>query len=191
MIVSLKNIYKSFDSKKIFEDFSLEIKKGEKIAIIGETGSGKTTLVNLILKNIKPDKGRVYVTDSLSIAFQENRLLEDFTVLENLKIVKQMSQNECNKYLESMNLNGNSDTLVKNLSGGMKRRLSLLRALIFPSELLILDEAVREIDSNTREIILKNIKTYSKDRALIYITHEKEDIQKLSIERIINLDDLI
>lgn len=191
MIVSLKNIYKSFDSKKIFEDFSLEIKKGEKIAIIGETGSGKTTLVNLILKNIKPDKGSVFVTDSLSIAFQENRLLEDFTVLENLKIVKQMSQNECNKYLESMNLNENSDTLVKNLSGGMKRRLSLLRALIFPSKLLILDEAVREIDSNTREIILKNIKKYSKDRALIYITHEKEDIQKLGIERIINLDELI
>lgn len=191
MIVSLKNIYKSFKNKKVFENFSLEIGENEKVAIIGKTGVGKTTLINLILKNIEADKGQVFVTDKISVVFQENRLLEDFTAYENLNIICPMTKEKCEEYLSLMKLDGNADTLVKNLSGGMKRRLALLRALIYPCQLLILDEAVREIDDETRKVILDSIKLFLDRKTLIYISHDYDDIKKLGIEREINLDEKI
>ena len=102
-----------------------------------------------------------------------------------------MTKEKCEEYLSLMKLDGNADTLVKNLSGGMKRRLALLRALIYPCQLLILDEAVREIDDETRKVILDSIKLFLDKKTLIYISHDYDDIKKLGIERVINLDEKI
>lgn len=175
MIIQLKNVCKAFDDQTILQGVQLSIRKGERIALIGPSGSGKTTLVRLIAGLEAPDGGEVVVQPStiISCHFQENRLLPWYTVEKNLRLILPHDV-DIPHWLHKAGLDDALHKLPGELSGGMKRRVSLLRALLFPADLLILDEPYRELDQQTAGMMIQLTEETIGDRALILVTHQME-----------------
>lgn len=175
MGILLNNVCKSFDGKCILDKVNLDIPKGARIALMGPSGCGKTTLVRMIAGLEKPDQGTVTYSGALvfSCHFQENRLLPWYTVEKNLKLILPESVNTA-RWLEKAGMGGSEKKMPAELSGGMKRRVSLLRALLFPSDVLILDEPYKEMDDETARRMVALTEETIGDRTLILVTHQKE-----------------
>lgn len=195
--LEIKNVSYNFktSSSPMFsiKDICFTVKRGEKIGIIGNTGSGKTTLVNCILGLLKPDSGEIIVNKEKSI-FENikswhNKLsfvpqdvfLMDSNIYQNIALTDQVSQKEIdliddilrlvklNKFLANFELNlGDKNTRV---SEGEKQRIGIARALLKKCELLVLDESTSSLDVNTEKKILDNLKKNFKDLTIITIAH--------------------
>lgn len=177
----------SFDKKKILEDFSLELKKGEIIAVMGPSGHGKTTLLRLVAGLLKPQKGEIENTfEKTAYAFQEPRLFPWLTVKENLlAVMGDKDENAKETVLECLELVGLSDALDKypsELSGGMKSRASLARALAFGGDLFLFDEPFAALDEDLRHSLAEKIREYIQTRgaSAILVTHNKEDAENIA-----------
>ncbi|MCL1901709.1 MAG: ATP-binding cassette domain-containing protein [Firmicutes bacterium] len=179
-MIALKNICKSFDNKVVLNNFSHSFESGITI-LMGKSGSGKTTLVNIILGLLVPDSGEIeYNIGGKTIlkdiqfgaVFQEDRLFESFTALENIAAI-----NDKNAYtfLKKVNLENELKKKVYNLSGGMKRRLSLARALAVNPDYLILDEPFAGLDKKTKQQIMDLVIDYSKTIPAIIVLHDLQD----------------
>ena len=176
-----------FDKKKILEDFSLELKKGEILAVMGPSGYGKTTLLRLVAGLLKPQKGEIENTfEKTAYAFQEPRLFPWLTVKENLlAVMGDKDENAKETVLECLELVGLSDALVKypsELSGGMKSRASLARALAFGGDLFLFDEPFAALDEDLRHSLAQKIKDYIRacGASAILVTHNKEDAENIA-----------
>lgn len=193
MNISLKNISKSFNGEKVLSNFSLEIKDSDKIAIVGKSGIGKSTLLNIILKYLSPDSGSTTFSETpkYSVVFQENLLFENKSIYENILFVKDISRDDVDIYLKKLSLDGLIDKRVSELSGGMKRRVSILRAILYSGNIFIFDEALKEVDIDTKKLIINLINSEIDNRPLIFTTHNYEDIKDLKANKIINLEDYI
>ena len=177
----------SFDKKKILEDFSLELKKGEILAVMGPSGYGKTTLLRLVAGLLKPQKGEIENTfEKTAYAFQEPRLFPWLTVKENLlAVMGDKDENAKETVLECLELVALSDALDKypsELSGGMKSRASLARALAFGGDLFLFDEPFAALDEDLRHSLAEKIKEYIQTRgaSAILVTHNKEDAENIA-----------
>ena len=177
----------SFDKKKILENFSLELKKGEILAIMGASGYGKTTLLGLVAGLLKPQKGEIENTfEKTAYAFQEPRLFPWLTVKENLlAVMGDKDENAKETVLECLELVGLSDALDKypsELSGGMKSRASLARALAFGGDLFLFDEPFAALDEDLRHSLAQKIKDFIQTRgaSAILVTHSKEDAENIA-----------
>lgn len=173
--IILANISKSYKNKLLFSNLSYKIDSGQKIAITNKTGSGKTTLINIILGLENPDKGEVLVKEykphTFSVVFQNNTLLDHLSVNQNISII-------ANKKYNAQLIDGN--LLANELSGGMKRCVEIERALASKSQIVILDEPFTGLDSNTKEKAIEFINNNLDGRGLILITHNKNDAIKLN-----------
>lgn len=186
-MLEFKNVSKSFE-KDVIKNLSFILNEGEKISFSGESGIGKTTIVNLILGFISPDEGEV-INDfkSISTVFQENRLIEEISAIDNLKLVSENSDFCLRNFLKELKIE-NPDEIVKSLSGGMKRRVSIARALIFDADLYIFDEPIQGLDDTTRDLIIEKILETTQNKSLILISHDKKDFEDFKIERKIFLE---
>lgn len=185
-MLEFKKVYKSFENP-ILEDVNFKIEKGESLAVLGESGIGKTTIFNLILGFIKPDKGEVINKfEKISTVFQENRLIEEISSLDNLKLVSNKSDKDLKKLLKELKIE-NPREIVKNLSGGMKRRVAIARALSFDWDLLLLDEPIQGLDTETRSVVIEKILEEAKGKSIILISHDLEDLKDFKINNKIEL----
>ncbi|MBR5278377.1 MAG: ABC transporter ATP-binding protein [Clostridia bacterium] len=186
-MIKLKNIYKTYDGKPVFENFSLDIPLNKTYCIMGESGIGKTTLLNLIMGLSRPDKGSVEgVPPKISALFQEDRLCEPFSPVSNVRAVtgKSVPQAQIISLLADLGLEGNENIPVLNLSGGMRRRVAIARALLAQFDLLVLDEPFKGLDDATRERVAAVILTYCKNKTLIVSTHNIRDVALLNAVQI-------
>lgn len=190
MNIEIKNISKSFNDKEVFKNLSLSINSGERIALVGKSGIGKTTFLRLLMKELVPDSGEIIFSEDVrySVVFQDNLLFENKTVYENIIFVKDISKEDVKKYLKTLYLEDVIDKKVCELSGGMKRRVAILRAIIYSGNLFIFDEALREVDLKTRDEIVNIINTMVKE-TLIITTHNLNDIEDLKVDRVIDIGD--
>ena len=215
--IEFKNIFFKFPGSKnfLFNDLNIEILIGKKIGIKGKTGIGKTTLINIILGLINPEKGTLALDnkkynfknvsfDNISYVPQFINLL-DTSVLENIiftssslkinkaKINKVLIETESKKFVDKMNNNYNSSVGDKGikLSGGQIQRLGIARALYNNPKILVLDEATSALDSVTETKILSNLDKRIKKSKLtvIFIAHKKSILDKCDM--IIDLNKLI
>ncbi len=172
--MELISIYKAFGNKKVLENLSLSIKEGETVCLMGESGAGKTTLLNIILGLIKPDSGEIIDPfKRVSCVFQEDRLLDGFSVIENLRFVLGKTKTEEQLEEECFKLNLNPQDInqdVATLSGGQRRRAAILRAALYPHDLLLLDEAFKGIDEKNRNTAIEYVK--SKSETTLVVTHD-------------------
>lgn len=170
-MIKIDNLSHSFGEKKVLNDFSAEFDTGIH-ALIGKSGSGKTTLLRLIAGLEKQQTGKISCPKPIAVSFQENRLLPWYSAKKNISIVS--NDNIAEELLKKLGLEKDINTLPSALSGGMKRRVSLARALAAQSETVLLDEPFAGLDENTAIEALSIIKEYTVGKTVIISTHNIE-----------------
>lgn len=183
-MIRLNNISKKFGKKIIFKDFSLNIDDKGIFALKGASGCGKTTLLRMIAGLDKKYNGKIEYGNvkKISYVFQEPRLLPDSDALENVMLVLGNGENteqKAKEMLTKMGLENNLHTYPEEMSGGMKMRVAIARALVYDGDLLLLDEAFNGIDAERTKSIMDMIVEYAKERPVIFVTHNDEQIEYL------------
>lgn len=175
MNIEIFNLTKKYGDKTVFENFSCTLNVDGILIVKGASGSGKTTLMKM-LSRLEDFDGQINMpTSKISFMFQEDRLIPFISVLKNVSAVSDIEA--AKKYLKSLELENEFDSPPSSLSGGMKRRVSLARALAYPSELVILDEPFKGLDVNLKQKVSEIIKEESKARDFIIVTHESFDTE--------------
>lgn len=196
-IIEVKNVTKKFDDKIIVDSLTLNVKQGETIGIVGRNGSGKTVLLKMICGLYIPTSGNITINSNKSNAEKlgvliDSNFLSDETGFYNLKLLSQLGVKiKEDKIYEMLNLVGldpYNKTKYKNYSTGMKQRLKLANALMYDSEILILDEPFNGLDKDSVNHFRNIILQYKKQKKTILLTsHNYEDI-KLLCDKIYEMD---
>jgi lipoprotein-releasing system ATP-binding protein len=218
IIIKIKNLKKEFidndSSLVIFENTNLEIRQGEKIAIVGASGSGKSTLLSLLAGLDKPSQGEIFVKDVLinnfsekqlsdyrnreiSIIFQSFELISPFTAYENVRapldirgnISDKEIENTTQSLLQEVGLKDRAHSFPSTLSGGEKQRVAIARALASNTDIILADEPTGSLDRETGEMVFDLLlrEVAKRSKTLIVITHDINIAQKM--DRIIELKD--
>ncbi len=194
MSLSVKNITKNFDDKQVLNNFSYSFSDRGIYALMGESGIGKTTLLRIIAGLEKNYGGEVIDggISKVSFCFQEHRLFPELTALENVVFAISDKKDEAvsdkaTKLLLKMGFSIDDIYLYPEaLSGGMKQRVSIARALLKDTPILLLDEPTKELDPQNASIVRELIYQESKRRLVIFVSHNEEDVESLNAT-IINL----
>ncbi len=184
-MIRLDNITFSYkgEKEKIFENFSLHINEGEKIHLSAPSGKGKTTLLRIIAGLEKVKKGSVKIKDNakISVVFQEDRLIPFVSVKKNVSLFS--SDERAEKLLYELGLKEYEDISVDELSGGMKRRVALARALSKDFDILLLDEAFNGLDGETLLKVCEVVNRYTENKTVILVSHHEEEAKLLFAQR--------
>ena len=184
-MIEVRKVSKSFDGKEVLRGVSLVIEKGKCTALTGVSGKGKTTLMRIIAGLEKADSGEVIYREKpvCTFVFQENRLLEHKSVIDNILSVAP-DRKRAEYFLQRTGLLGDKDKKAADLSGGMKRRLAIARALSYGGELYFLDEPLRELDGETLRAVAQVIKGEITGKTAVLITHDEFSSEFLSDVRV-------
>lgn len=185
MPLILKNICKSFGDKQVLNHFSLEAADGERVCILGPSGGGKTTLLNIIAGLLPPDSGEMQLPEGkVSYVFQEYRLLPWLTAEENITAAAGCDKSLAREVLAAMELDAETKSYPDDFSGGMKQRLSIARALAFDSSLILMDEPFKGLDPELRERVVSRVDAYCQNRMVILVTHDKNEADLMKCTKI-------
>lgn len=188
-MIELKNVSFSYDKIKLLDNFNLTVNRGECVQLYGASGTGKTTVARLILGLETADSGSIIVPQKISAVFQEDRLLVNLDILKNIRLVLSKEQYQfADKLLKEFGLWNARKKRISTLSGGMKRRVAIIRAIAYGGDALILDEPFNGLDSDNKQIAANIIKRefLDKTKPVLLITHVKEDAQLLDA-KIVNM----
>jgi len=203
--LEINHVTKSYGANQVLRDINLSIEKGEFVAIVGYSGAGKTTLISLIAGLLRPDTGSLTLNDleitepgpDRGVVFQNYSLLPWLTVYENILLaVEQVSPNwssakkqqHVEEHIELVNLGPARNKRPSELSGGMRQRVSLARALAMNPQILLLDEPLSALDALTRATLQTEIeRIWEQDRKTVVLITNDVDEGILLADRIIPL----
>ena len=193
--LEIKNLSYSFGDNHILKDINIYVKENEMVAIVGSSGVGKSTLFNLIAGVLKKQSGEIIINGSddyigkVAYMLQKDLLFEHKTVINNVilpliiaKIDKKVALEEGRKILKQFNLEKYADKYPKQLSGGMRQRVALIRTYMFKRNIFLLDEAFSALDAITKKELHKWYLNLKKefDLTTLLITHDIEEAIFLS-----------
>src|SRR5438552_3892438 len=185
----------SFGAVEVFRDLSLEISRGEFVAVVGPSGCGKTTLLNLFSGFLKPSSGRVTCAGRVRTVYQEDSLLPWQTTAQNIAMgLRELSEPERRRQLDEMmrlvKLEDFAGHFPHQLSGGMRQRVELARALAGSTDILLLDEPFSSLDYLTRLRLRRELARMLEElpRTVVLVTHDIEEAAQLA-DRILVLSD--
>ena len=188
--ILIDHICKAYDGRPVLSDVCLRFPQGQVSAIAAPSGAGKTTLLRIILGLEAPDSGAVRGLEGarLGAVFQEDRLLMDADAIENLRLVcPRLSRDDAMRALGRFGLDDLAGKPVKLLSGGMRRRVTLLRALLSDAEVLAMDEPFNGLDEATRDRVIAETLRLLDRRTAIVAAHDPEALRLLGA-RVFALD---
>lgn len=197
--VSLQNVDKTFDQAPVVKDLSFEIKAGEMFGLLGPNGAGKSTTIRMLTTLTRPSGGRIEVAgydvvrqssqvkQRIGVVLQQTSVDSDLTIWENMEfhgrlhhIPNPQRQRDIERWLEYVDLVERRNDLVKTLSGGMKRRLQIARALLHQPEILFLDEPTVGLDPQTRRRLWEIIRDLNKQgMTMLLTTHYMDEVEYL------------
>ena len=182
MSITLEKVRKAYGEKTVLTDVSLTLPGSGRVCFFGPSGCGKTTTLRIICGLEKADSGSVDVPAGTRFAchFQEDRLLPWYTVEENLALT--MPKEQVQRWLKRIGLPQAGKLYPDELSGGMRRRVSLARALGHESDVLVLDEPLRELDEAMAASMLALVQESIGKRLLLLVTHDRVQAEKLGCE---------
>jgi NitT/TauT family transport system ATP-binding protein len=192
MKLSIKKMNKAYSAIPVFADFDLQIEKNKITCILGPSGIGKTTLLNIICGLTNPDNGDIsdFKEKTFSYIFQEPRLLKWKTVYENIYFVlKDIFSHEkskiiSDKLIDIVGLKIFKDYYPDKISGGMAQRVSIARAFAYPSEILLMDEPFKSLDIKLKKKLIDSFYyLWEMDkRTVIFVTHDIDEAAYLGDE---------
>ena len=190
----LAGVSRSFDSLEVLRDMSLEVRRGEFVAIVGPSGCGKTTLLNLLSGFDRPTSGTVTRTGSTRMVYQQDGLFPWLTVRENIEMGLRHVQDNAERMrqlaemFDLINLHGFAEHYPHQLSGGMRQRVELARALAGETDIMLLDEPFSALDYLTRLRMRAELARLleTRPRTVVLVTHDIEEAAQLA-DRIIVL----
>ena len=188
-VLTVKNLSKSFGTLSLFSDIAFEVKRGEKVAIIGDNGTGKTTILKMINKMLAPDTGSITLGTNVQIAYydQEHQVLHmEKTLFEEIQDTYPTMTNTQIRNMLAAFLFTEDDVFkkIKNLSGGERGRVSLAKLMLSDANFLILDEPTNHLDIDSKEILENAINNF--EGTVLYVSHDRFFINKTAT-RILDL----
>ncbi len=198
-MIKVNNLTKEFDDLVAVDDISFFVNRGEIFAFLGPNGAGKTTTIRMLTTLLRPTSGTISlngsdsersqddVRRSFGIVFQDQSIDEELTALENMEfhgvlynVPRETRRERIEHLLKFVELWDRRRELVKNFSGGMKRRLEVARGLIHHPKILFLDEPTLGLDPQTRSHIWSYIKNLNKENkmTIFFTTHYMEEVEK-------------
>lgn len=205
-MIIIKNLSKSYGPNKLFSDFSLSIAEGEMVAIVGNSGKGKSTLLNIIgslepfdsgsievnnknIKKLNHKKKLEFLRNEVSFLFQNYALMENHTVYDNITMgqkIDKTKQAMIDKALNDVNLPGFQNRIISTLSGGEKQRVALARIMIKPSKLILADEPTGNLDDANSGVVWDMLlKLKNMGKTVVVVTHDMRALDHF--DRIIHL----
>ena len=186
--LAVQDLTKYYGEKEVFSGFDLVIHGGQVTALMGPSGKGKTTLLRILSGLETPDQGQVRKEEApLSYLFQEDRLLPWLNIYDNLALIlketmdRESADGKIRQVMEDMELGGELDKLPAQLSGGMRHRVAMARAFIYPAGYLLLDEPFKGLDEALKDRIIHRCwEHYTKNRSVLLVTHQPKDAQQLA-----------
>lgn len=180
--MKIQHLCKSFDGKMVLDHVSLTLESGGTACLMAPSGRGKTTLLRCIAGLETPDSGQITdLPERIAYVFQEDRLCDGFSAVDNIRLVtgKALGEGEIRRHLEELGLAGSLDQPVRELSGGMRRRVVISRAVCFGADLLLLDEPFKGLDDEARQQTADYILRHRGTAAILCVTHDREDAAAL------------
>ncbi|MDD2457580.1 MAG: ATP-binding cassette domain-containing protein [Eubacteriales bacterium] len=183
MAIEIKQVSKSYAGRRVLDRFSAALPAHETTVIMGPSGCGKTTLLRLLMGLERPDAGQIDgLPDKISAVFQEERLCRPFSALANVRLVtgKSVSRQIIAHHLAEIGLSGSILQPVRTLSGGQQRRVSIVRAMLADSDLILLDEPFKGLDADTKNSVLTYVKSKAEGKTLLVVTHDAAEATALA-----------
>ena len=186
--IKISDLSFSYGKRKVLSDLSLSFSGTGIYTLTGPSGSGKTTLLRLLLGLERPARGSVTLSEPPAAAFQEYRLFPQLTAEENVALTApdpKASLADAHSALLSLGFSEQDCRLYPSqLSGGMKQRVSLARALFADSRILLLDEPSKELDAPLRELLYEALRSRAKDSLILLTTHRTEETEILNAKNV-------
>ena len=218
-IIEIKDLKKTYKHSNgnilLFDKLNIKIKKGDLVALVGPSGSGKSSLLHLLALLDEPSKGNIKIDnilinklkddekdkvrrEKISIIFQDNNLLNDFTAIENVmmpllikNINQEQAKNEAKKILKSLKILERSEHFPNELSGGEQQRVAIARALIAKTNLILADEPTGNLDFKTpKEIFSYFLRLKKINKTIIFATHNRELANRADYKLLISNGDI-
>jgi NitT/TauT family transport system ATP-binding protein len=186
MKLNVAHLNLSFQGLEVLSDVNFSLHSGSIYCLMGTSGSGKTSFFKILLGLLEADSGLIETPSDLKIAavFQEDRLCEEFSPIENLTMTvpghSKVLQKKAKEVLLNLLPRESLTRPVSTLSGGMKRRVAIGRALWVPSDIIVMDEPFTGLDHETKKNVMSYIKECTKDKLVIISTHQSEDAALLN-----------
>ncbi len=183
MEIQIQNWNKAFGEHILFQNLNATFREGERYCLMGASGSGKTTFLRMLAGLERPDGGMCtgLKEKRISMVFQENRLCEGFNALDNIKMVlKRPDEGIIRRELAALLPEEYIEQPVYRFSGGMKRRVAVVRAILADSDLLLMDEPFTGLDESLKKQVMDYIMERQKNRIVIFTTHQEEDAKYMN-----------
>ncbi|CUH93875.1 ATP-binding cassette domain-containing protein [Herbinix luporum] len=188
MDIKIIDICKSFKGQQVLKNLNITLSEGKISCIMGASGVGKTTLAYILMGLLKADAGQIIGLEGkkISAVFQEDRLIEHWDAIKNINLVchKGVSKDEIHNNLKEIGLTDYEEKAVSLLSGGMRRRVAIVRALLADYDLLIMDEPFKGLDEKLKKQVINYLQNKVKGKTVIIITHDKEEVSMLKADLI-------
>lgn len=180
MDIVISGLTKKYGENIVFDGFNARIRKNDTTFIMGPSGCGKTTLINILMGIEALDSGTISGVPALkSAVFQEDRLCESFNAISNIHLVcnKKTKNSIIIEHLQKIGLKDDLTKSVAEFSGGMKRRVAIVRAVLARSEILFMDEPFKGLDTETKKTVIEYLKENTKGKTVIIVTHDIEEVK--------------